>query len=209
MLTKVPSSALESGLPQATTPDQEGTAVRPRDGVGAGAVVPSGGQPSRRGAADSARHESEVRTLPPLQPVSPGAAALRRDRLAETSVDPPPSMPGSTPGSDPDTAFDDERSGTSIRSTPVQEGVPPREATNNGQVSFQMSRSARSTAPESRDDRPDSVVVRRNRRIEIKVGQARQILDQLADGHPRRRVLHAAIVRRDEVLLDGLIQELS
>ena len=64
-------------------------------------------------------------------------------------------------------------------------------------------------APDSGEERSDSVVVRRSKRIEAKLLVARQILSELSDNHPRRRVLHAAIVRRDEVLLDGLIHELG
>lgn len=51
----------------------------------------------------------------------------------------------------------------------------------------------------------DAVVEERGERIDHKIRAARRILDALAPNDRRRRLLHAAIVRRDEVLLDGLL----
>jgi hypothetical protein len=56
------------------------------------------------------------------------------------------------------------------------------------------------------DEGSDSVVVRRSRRIDRKVALARELLATLARDDRRSRLLHAAIVRRDETLLDALLE---
>jgi hypothetical protein len=60
-----------------------------------------------------------------------------------------------------------------------------------------------------RADGEDSIVVRKNQRIAAKVKTARKLLETLPQGDRRTRLLHAATVRRDEVLLDALLQELG
>jgi hypothetical protein len=55
----------------------------------------------------------------------------------------------------------------------------------------------------------DSVVVRKNERLRTKVKAARAHLERLPKSHRRARLLHAAVVRRDEVLLDALLAELD
>jgi hypothetical protein len=49
----------------------------------------------------------------------------------------------------------------------------------------------------------------RNGRIEQKVRVASLVLDELPPGDPSVRLLRIAIVRRDEVLLDGVLSELQ
>jgi len=61
----------------------------------------------------------------------------------------------------------------------------------------------------SDDDTHDSVVVRKSERIREKVRVARAHLERLPKTDRRARLLHAAVVRRDEVLLDALLQELE
>lgn len=58
-------------------------------------------------------------------------------------------------------------------------------------------------------DAADSVVIRRSQRLEQKANLAQRLLQQLPESDRRRRLLHAAIMRRDEVLLDGFIAELG
>lgn len=58
-------------------------------------------------------------------------------------------------------------------------------------------------------DAADSVVIRRSQRLEQKAKLAQRLLQQLPENDRRRRLLHAAIMRRDEVLLDGFIAELG
>jgi hypothetical protein len=60
-----------------------------------------------------------------------------------------------------------------------------------------------------RPDAVDSVVIRRSLRLEQKAKLADQLLQNLPENDRRRRLLRAAIVRRDEVLLDGFIAELG
>ncbi len=55
----------------------------------------------------------------------------------------------------------------------------------------------------------ESVVVRKNARLKAKVDVARAHLQRLPKSDRRSRLLHAAVVRRDEVLLDALLQELE
>jgi hypothetical protein len=47
--------------------------------------------------------------------------------------------------------------------------------------------------------------VRRGRRIDQKIVSAQQLLATLARDDRRARLIHAAIVRRDETLLDALL----
>jgi hypothetical protein len=61
----------------------------------------------------------------------------------------------------------------------------------------------------SEDDAHDSVVIRKSERIREKVRAARAHLERLPKTDRRARLLHAAVVRRDEVLLDALLQELD
>ena len=49
----------------------------------------------------------------------------------------------------------------------------------------------------------------RNGRIEQKVRVASLVLDDLAPNDPHARLLRIAIIRRDEVLLDGVLSELQ
>jgi len=49
----------------------------------------------------------------------------------------------------------------------------------------------------------------RNGRIEQKVRVASLVLDDLAPNDPHVRLLRIAIIRRDEVLLDGVLTELQ
>jgi hypothetical protein len=51
------------------------------------------------------------------------------------------------------------------------------------------------------------VVVRRSRRVDQKIVSARQLLATLAPDDRRARLFHAAIVRRDETLLDALLDK--
>lgn len=69
---------------------------------------------------------------------------------------------------------------------------------------------AESPASGSRDEHEtESVVVRKNARLKAKVSAARAHLERLPKTDRRSRLLHAAVVRRDEILLDALLQELD
>lgn len=64
-------------------------------------------------------------------------------------------------------------------------------------------------APKKSGDSSDSVVVRRSQKLEEKARLAQRLLERLPPNDRRRRLLHAAILRRDEMLLDGFIEELG
>jgi hypothetical protein len=64
-------------------------------------------------------------------------------------------------------------------------------------------------AKQSRGDSSDSVVVRRGKQLDEKARKAQRLLDRLPPNDRRRRLLYAAILRRDEILLDGFIEELG
>lgn len=94
--------------------------------------------------------------------------------------------------------------------TPLRNGEA--EAPRSGADSAKVKRSNESgTLERVRGDGDDtgSVVVRKNHRIASKVDQARRLVDTLPQDDRRARLLHAASVRRDEVVLDALLQELG
>ncbi len=64
-------------------------------------------------------------------------------------------------------------------------------------------------APADEFETSESVVVRKNARLRAKVEAARAHLQKLPKSDRRSRLLHAAVVRRDEVLLDALLQDLE
>lgn len=48
-----------------------------------------------------------------------------------------------------------------------------------------------------------------SRRLEQKLQAAKALLADLPPDHPRARLLRIAIVRKDEVVLDGILQDLN
>jgi hypothetical protein len=104
--------------------------------------------------------------------------------MASSSQDRPPSDPPS--GND---AEDYEDESTAVR--PRIQTSPPR------RVRFQSGvwQSADST------DKGD--------RLEHKLRMAKALLESLPPNHARARLLRIAIIRRDEVVLDGLLEDLG
>lgn len=105
-------------------------------------------------------------------------------------------------------------SGSTRRETSVTEQTSANTSDGSGEVSAARgSETSEATFVDqvspSDDDAHDSVVVRKSERIREKVRAARAHLDRLPKTDRRARLLHAAVVRRDEVLLDALLQELD
>ena len=87
-------------------------------------------------------------------------------------------------------AADDERS-----------RVRPRTATP-----AENEHESKSSPPRSRSSMPASSLTER---LEQKVRLATALLEKLPANDPRARLLHAAVLRRDEALLDGVLSELA
>ncbi len=98
------------------------------------------------------------------------------------------------------TAHADE--GSRIRSREEAEGARPRQdsSPDTGELSPKARRTHSSTRPAagSLDDR-----------LEKKMNLARELMKDLPSSDARVRLLHAAILRRDEALLDGVLAELN
>jgi hypothetical protein len=103
------------------------------------------------------------------------------------------------------------REETRVRSREVEDAAsrntvpPPRASRGRGSGEHRAAEQAKSSGRDS----SDSIVVRRGEQLEKKARLARQLLERLPPNDRRRRLLHAAILRRDEILLDGFISELS
>lgn len=108
--------------------------------------------------------------------------------MASSSQDRPPSDPPKARDAAND-AEDYEDESTAVR--PRIQTSPPRRARFQSGVW----QSADST------DKGD--------RLEHKLRMAKALLESLPPGHARARLLRIAIIRRDEVVLDGLLQDLG
>lgn len=87
--------------------------------------------------------------------------------------------------------------------TPVHDAIPdatPLDSPNDTDTAIN---------PWSEERESESVVIRKNARLKAKVKAAKEHLERLPKTDRRSRLLHAAVVRRDEVLLDALLQELD
>ncbi len=112
------------------------------------------------------------------------------------------SSPGRTPPPDApvaDAEIEDERSSIRPRYAPV-----PSEQRIMAQASGGGSAGGRRRMP-SQPGTADE----RHSRIDQKIRIAKILLEDLPAGAPRARLLRVAIVRRDEVLLDGILEELQ
>ena len=102
--------------------------------------------------------------------------------MASSSQQKPPSDPPAESGQED---FDNE--GTSIRAR--EPSSPPRRVRHQSGVRPGLERSTD--------------------RLELKVRMAKAMLDSLPATHPRARLLRIAIVRRDETVIDGILNDLS
>ncbi len=114
------------------------------------------------------------------------------------------SSPGRSPPPDapvPDAEIEDERSSIRPRYAPV-----PSEQ----RVMAAQGRKASGERPRARmPSQPSGPVEERVPRVDQKIRIAKILFDQLPANSPRARLLRVAIVRRDEVLLDGILDELQ
>jgi len=67
--------------------------------------------------------------------------------------------------------------------------------------------SVRPRAP--RDERPPESIAERTARIDDKIALATLVLPRLSPADARARLLHSAVLRRDEVLLDAVLAQLT
>lgn len=68
---------------------------------------------------------------------------------------------------------------------------------------------ARSSSHAAPIARPSETIAERTRRIEQKVSVANLLLRRLAPTDPRARLLSSAMLRRDEVLLDAVLGQMT
>jgi hypothetical protein len=93
-------------------------------------------------------------------------------------------------------------SGMLETSAPDAAPATPREVTTVASV--RRTDCGQLEAP-SENHETESVVIRRSRRIDRKITVAREMLATLPRDDRRARLVYAAIVRRDETLLDALL----
>jgi hypothetical protein len=101
----------------------------------------------------------------------------------------------------PDAEIEDERSSIRPRHQPVEAEQRVMAGAQSGGASGGRPRPRMPSQPGAAEQRVS--------RIDQKLRIAKILLDDLPADDPRARLLRTAIVRRDEVLLDGILEELQ
>jgi len=102
----------------------------------------------------------------------------------------------------PDAEIEDERSSIRARHEPVEAEQRVMAQAHGGGASGGRPRPRMPSQPPGEAEQRVS-------RIEQKLRIAKILLDDLPANDPRARLLRTAIVRRDKVLLDGILEELQ
>ncbi len=100
-----------------------------------------------------------------------------------------------------DSQFEREESQSRVR--PANAGEAPKRSGSGTYEAF------RSDSPASTGVRRDGIIAERTARIEHKVELGTMLLARMNPLDSRARLLASAIMRRDEVLLDGVLDELG
>lgn len=100
-----------------------------------------------------------------------------------------------------DSQFEREESQSRVRATNA--GEAPKRSASGTYAAFQ------SEPPASTGARREGIIAERTARIEHKVALGTMLLARLNPLDSRARLLASAILRRDEVLLDGVLDQLG
>ena len=92
---------------------------------------------------------------------------------------------------------------------PARHRAPPSNADNESAVRERSSPAASATPPAPVVSAPPASAGSHRERLEAKLRTGRTLLATLAAGDDRARLLHVAIMRRDEALLDGVLAALG
>lgn len=169
-------------------PENPPTAARLRSGAAEaeGALGASRGRSQRSPVGDAGQGSG--------QPREPGSQEVTEDRpLSERAL-----IGSSNSAQQRGPA----ESGYAVSELPRSNRPPSSRPPSSRAKSERGTVATKSTEP---GEESESVVIRRSRRIDAKVVAAKAYLNGLPTGDRRARLVHAAILRRDETLLDAIL----